>query len=428
MIGFIALLLFFILFLIGTPVSFSMGLAALVGLSIRGAPLRVLPQQIIAGIESFQMLAVPFFILAAQIMNAGEVTERLFDFANELIGWVRGGLAYVNVLASMIFAGISGAAVADASGLGLVEIKAMKDAGFDDTFAVAVTASSSMIGPIIPPSIIMIIYGHIAGISIASLFLAGILPGILAGLLLMFFIYILVVTGRVKGGRTHKISIKRILKSFYKNFLVLLLPPLLLWSIISGIVTPTEAGVLASIYSFILSCLYRGTDFLKEMPNVLLTTMKNTGVILFIVGTTTALVWVLTREQTAIFISRYFFALSDNKYVILILINIFLLVVGAMLNQIPALLIVVPLLSPMSLPLGIHPVHFGLIVVFNLMIGMITPPFGMGLYIMSSITDVPIHKVINACLPFLIPLLVALALVTYIPFLSLWLPTLLLWN
>lgn len=426
MIGLLVLSLFILFFMVGIPVSFSMGLGALIGLIIRGTPLRVLPQQTVAGIESFQMLAVPFFILAAQIMNAGGVTERLFDFAKEVMGWMRGGLAYVNVLASMIFAGISGAAVADASGLGLIEIKAMKDAGFSDEFAVAVTASSSMIGPIIPPSIVMIIYGHIAGVSIAALFVAGIIPGILAGLFLMLFIYYLVVTDRVSSVAVQNISIIRILRSFLRNFFVILLPPLLLWAILSGVVTPTEAGVLASFYAFVVSLFYEGFSMLKKMPEVFLTTMKSTGVILFIIGTTTALVWVLTREQTAIFIAQYFFTITENKILLLILINVFLLIVGAMLNQIPALLIVVPLLSPLGMKLGMHPVHFGLIIVFNLMIGMITPPFGMGLYIMSSITDVPINKVIKACLPFLIPLILALLLVTYIPAISLFLPDLLL--
>ena len=383
-----------------------------------------MPQQIVAGIESFQMLSIPFFILAAQIMNSGTITERLFHFAEEVVGWLRGGLAYVNVLASMIFAGISGAAVADASGLGLIEIKAMKDHGYKETFAVAVTAASSMVGPIIPPSIMLIIYGHIANLSIGALFLAGILPGILAGVCMMLYIAYCVSRGKVLDKPAKKFSLIRLLRSFVSNFFVLLLPPFLLWAILSGNVTPTEAGALASFYALVLSFFYEGRKMFGRLPAIILDTMRNTAQILFILGATQILVWIMTRAQTSLLVSEYFFSITDNKILLLMLINIFLLVIGAVMNTLPAMLVIIPLLSPIGMRIGLDPIHLGLIVVFNLMVGMITPPFGMGLFIMASITGMPIKKVIKACAPFLIPLIIALMIITYVPEVSTLIPRL----
>ncbi len=383
-----------------------------------------MPQQIVAGIESFQMLSIPFFILAAQIMNSGTITERLFHFAEEVVGWLRGGLAYVNVLASMIFAGISGAAVADASGLGLIEIKAMKDHGYKETFAVAVTAASSMVGPIIPPSIMLIIYGHIANLSIGALFLAGILPGILAGVCMMLYIAYCVSRGKVLDKPAKKFSLIRLLRSFVSNFFVLLLPPFLLWAILSGNVTPTEAGALASFYALVLSFFYEGRKMFGRLPAIILDTMRNTAQILFILGATQILVWIMTRAQTSLLVSEYFFSITDNKILLLMLINVFLLVIGAVMNTLPAMLVIIPLLSPIGMRIGLDPIHLGLIVVFNLMVGMITPPFGMGLFIMASITGMPIKKVIKACAPFLIPLIIALMIITYVPEVSTLIPRL----
>lgn len=425
MIGFLVLGLFIAFILINIPISLSMGLASAIGLTIMGVSGCVLPQKMVAGIQSWVLLAVPFYIFAAQIMNFGGIAERLFKFANELVGWIKGGMAHANVLASMIFAGISGAAVADASGLGLVEIKVMTEAGYDKRFAVGVTAASCMLGPIIPPSIMLIIYGHIAELSIAALWFAGLVPGIMTGLILMAYIYLEVARGKVASPALHKFNLRRAGRSFITNFFVILLPVLLLWSILSGLATPTESGVIACLYTFILSLFYRGKAFIKDLPQILIASAKSSGVIMFIIATATAFVWIMTTERTAILISQALLSLTSNKYLVLLIINVFLLIIGALLEQIPAMLIIVPLLAPMANELAVNPIQFGIMVVFNLMIGMITPPMGMALYIMGAITDVPMRDIIMYSLKFFFSLIIALMLITFIPALSMFVPEML---
>lgn len=425
MIGFLVLGLFIAFILINIPISVSMGLASAIGLAIMGISGCVLPQKMVAGIQSWVLLAVPFYILAAQIMNFGGIAERLFKFANELVGWIKGGMAHANVLASMIFAGISGAAVADASGLGLVEIKIMTEAGYDKRFAVGVTAASCMLGPIIPPSIMLIIYGHIAELSIAALWFAGLVPGIVTGLILMGYIYFEVARGKVTSPDLNRFNLRRASRSFIKNFFVILLPILLLWSILSGLATPTETGVIACLYTFILSLFIRGRVFIKDLPKILIASAKSSGVIMFIIATATAFVWIMTTERTAILISQALLSITSNKYLVLLIINVFLLIIGALLEQIPAMLIIVPLLSPMANELGVNPIQFGIMVVFNLMIGMITPPMGMALYIMGAITDVPMRDIIVYSLKFFVALIIALMLITFIPALSTFVPEML---
>lgn len=422
MIGFIALLLFMVLIFLNVPISISMGIASVVCLMVMDIPMAILPQKMVAGVQSWVLLAIPFYVLAAQIMNRGGIAEGLFNFANELVGWIKGGLAHANVLASMIFAGISGAAVADASGLGLVEIEAMDKAGYERKFAVGVTAASCMLGPIIPPSIMLIIYGHLAELSIASLWFAGIIPGILTGLILMTYIYWLVSRGKVIAPPTHRFSIKKMAKSFVQNFFVILLPIILLGTIVTGLATPTETGIIACIYTFVLSLIIRGKAFLKELPSAMIGTAKASGVIMYIIATATVFVWIMTTEQTATFISEGLLNITGNKYLTLLIINIFLLIIGALLEQIPAMLIVVPLLAPIAEQLAINPIQFGVMVVFNLMIGMITPPMGMALYIMAAISGVPMKDIISASMRFFFALVFALLLIAYIPFLSTFIP------
>jgi tripartite ATP-independent transporter DctM subunit len=422
MIGFLVLALFVVFMMLNIPVSISMGLATAVGLSIMDISGAVLPQKMVAGIQSWTLLAVPFYILAAQIMNFGGIANRLFEFADELVGWIKGGLAHANVLASMIFAGISGAAVADASGLGLVEIKVMTDAGYDKRFAVGVTAASCMLGPIIPPSIMLIIYGHIAELSIAALWFGGIVPGIITGLILMAYIYYEVARGKIKSPDPHTFFFRRALKSFVGNIFVIILPVLLLWSIVSGLATPTETGVIACLYTLLLSLIYRGTAFLRELPQILIASARSSGVIMFIIATATAFVWIMTTERTALLISDALLSLTSNKYLLLLIINFFLLLIGALLEQIPAMLIIVPLLAPMAEQLAVNPIQFGIMVVFNLMIGMITPPMGMALYIMGAITDVPMRDIILYSMRFFLALCLALLLITFIPILSTFVP------
>jgi tripartite ATP-independent transporter DctM subunit len=425
MVGFLALALFIILIFLNVPISVSMGIASTICLMVMDVPLAILPQKMVAGVQSWVLLAIPFYVLAAQIMNHGGIAERLFNFADELVGWIKGGLAHANVMASMIFAGISGAAVADASGLGLIEIEAMDKAGYDREFAVGVTAASCMLGPIIPPSIMLIIYGHLSEVSIAALWFGGILPGLITGIILMGYIYWQVSRGRVSGPSTHRFSIRRVVKSMIENFFVILLPVILLGSIVTGLATPTETGIIACIYTLILSLVIKGKKFIKDLPSIFISTTKASAVIMYIIATATVFVWIMTAERTAILLSEGLLNITQNKYLALLIINIFLLIIGALLEQIPAMLIVVPLLAPMADQLAVNPVQFGIMVVFNLMIGMITPPMGMALYIMAAISGVPMKKVISASMRFFFALCFALILITYIPFISTIIPRLL---
>ena len=425
MIGFLVLGLFVLFMFVNIPIAISMGLASAIGLVCLDIPGTALAQKMVAGVQSWTLLAVPFYILAAQIMNYGGVAERMLQFADELVGWIKGGLAHANVLASMIFAGISGAAVADASGLGLVEIKVMSDAGYDKRFAVGVTAASCMLGPIIPPSIMLIIYGHIAELSIATLWFAGIVPGILTGLILMAYIYYAVARKHVVAPAPRPFSFQRTARSFIQNVFVILLPILLLWSILSGMATPTETGVIACLYTFVLSMIFKGKAFLRKIPEVLIVSAKSSGVIMFIIATATAFVWIMTVERSAVMLSDFLLSLTDNRYLLLVIINVFLLIVGAFLEQIPAMLVIVPLMAPIPAEIGMNPIHFGIMVVFNLMIGMITPPMGMALYIMGAITDVPMREIIVYSMRFFLALVFALLLISYIPIISTFVPQLL---
>lgn len=416
------------LFFLGCPVSFAMAIASSITIMILGIPAQVVVQNMIKGVESFGLLAIPFFILAANIMNEAGITKRIFSFSNAAVGWIKGGLGHVNILASMIFAGISGAATADAAGLGLIEMKAMNEAGYDKEFSAAITASSSMLGPIIPPSIVLVVYGYIADVSIGRLFLAGIFPGILAGFLLMVMVYLLASFKIYKIPEAQRFDLNDFKKKLKYGIAGIVAPIIILTGITTGIVTPTESGILASVYSLIVWFIYEKSIPFKKIIKVLKETVISSSLVLFLISTATPLVWVITKERVVVIMSENMLKLTDSPVVLLMLINILLLFAGCVLNQLPALLILVPVLHPIALQMGMDPVHFGLMMVFNLMIGMITPPFGVGLFIVSAIADVPIDRLARAAFPFFIALLIALILIAYIPSISLFLPNLLFGN
>lgn len=416
------------LFFLGCPVSFAMAIASSITIMILGIPAQVVVQNMIKGVESFGLLAIPFFILAANIMNEAGITKRIFSFSNAAVGWIKGGLGHVNILASMIFAGISGAATADAAGLGLIEMKAMNEAGYDKEFSAAITASSSMLGPIIPPSIVLVVYGYIADVSIGRLFLAGIFPGILAGFLLMVMVYLLASFKIYKIPEAQRFDLNDFKKKLKYGIAGIVAPIIILTGITTGIVTPTESGILASVYSLIVWFIYEKSIPFKKIVKVLKETVISSSLVLFLISTATPLVWVITKERVVVIMSENMLKLTDSPVVLLMLINILLLFAGCVLNQLPALLILVPVLHPIALQMGMDPVHFGLMMVFNLMIGMITPPFGVGLFIVSAIADVPIDRLARAAFPFFIALLIALILIAYIPSISLFLPNLLFGN
>ena len=413
--------LFLLLMLIGMPVSIAIMLGTTIGMLIGGYDLLAVPQFMAAATKSPFLLAVPFFILAANLMNALGITQRIFDFATALAGRLRGGLAQVNVVASMIFAGISGAAVADAAGLGTIEIKAMKDSGYSLEFASAITLASATIGPIIPPSVMMLIYAILANVSPAAMFLAGILPGFVIGLILMITIYIQVTLGLQDCPPPVKFSLKRLIKTSKDGVLSLLAPFIILWGMVSGVVTPTEAGVLAVFYSLFLGFIYRSFNW-KVVRKALLDTVKTSSLILYIIAVSSVLSWVMVNEGTAYDIAEWLGKITDNPLILLAIINVFLLILGAILETLPAMLIAVPVLLPAIDALGIDRVHFGIIVIFNLLIGIITPPMGIGLYILAAISGVRVDRLVIASIPYMITLIIALIAITYIPILTLYLP------
>jgi C4-dicarboxylate transporter, DctM subunit len=421
----ILLVLFLVLLALRMPASIAMGVSCLVGLFLGDYPISLIPRYMSGGVESFPLMAVPFFILAGNIMNHSGITNRIFSFANKVVGALPGGLAQVNVMASMIFAGISGAALADAAGLGTIEMKAMTDAGYRRRFSAAVTLASSTIGPIIPPSIVMIIYASEAQVSVARLFLAGVLPGILIGLILMSVIFWLAITGRESCPRTEWPGIGVVFKSFIQNIFALISPAIILWGMIGGVVTPTEAGVLAVFYSILVGLFYREITWIG-IQKAIRESVVSTCVVMFIISTATVMGWILTSERVPHLLAEGLSSITSNKFITLLLLNLLILLLGCVLETLPALLICTPVLLPVAQSVGIDPIHFGIILCFNLIVGMITPPMGIGLYVMVAVAKLRFEEITRASMPFLVVLLFALVIITFIPGLSLWLPDFLL--
>jgi len=406
------------LMLIRCPVTFSMGIAAILGLVLLNTKLVLIPQYLASGTESFSLLAVPFFLLAGNLMNNLGLTRRIFDFAQDLVGHVRGGLAQVNVLASMIFAGISGAALADAGGLGVVEVEAMTKAGYRKPFASAITLASASIGPIIPPSIVFVIYGIQAEVSIGKLFIAGIIPGVIIGVSLMLMNYYFAVRGIEICPVVPQQPFSKVIKSFTKNSLALIAPLIIVGGLLSGATTPTEAGIVAVLYSLFVGFIYRDLSA-KEVFSALMTTVKSTSVIMVLIGISTVISWIYTYEELPQMVAAFILQISQNKYVILTLINLFLLLMGCLIEPIPLLLITTPILVPLMQQIGVDLVHFGVIICYNITLGMITPPMGVGLYVMMKVVNISFEELVGAVYPYLIPLIGALFIITFFPLLSL---------
>jgi tripartite ATP-independent transporter DctM subunit len=408
---------------LGIPISLAMGMACVLVFLISGETLISLPQMIAMGISSYPLMAVPFFILAGNVMNYTGLTTRIFNFCKHLVGPLPGGLAQVNVLASMIFAGISGAAVADCAGLGTIQIKAMTDAGYRKPFSAAVTVASSSIGPIIPPSLILVIYAIESGTSVARLFLAGIIPGVMMGILLMAYIYYLVKTGKESCPTTPRPSLMVILKSFRDSLLAIISPVVILWALVSGVATPTEAGAIAAIYALVVGMIY-GDFHLKDVPMILGASLRLTALIMFIIAMATVMTHILTIERTPQIISEALLRLTTNKYLLLLIINAFLLFLGSIIEGVPALIIMTPILLPIINAIGVDPVQFGIIICFNLVLGNITPPMAIGVVILVGITGCSFEELVRSSTRFLLPLIAALVFISFVPALSLYLPNL----
>lgn len=415
-------LILFTLLVIGVPVAVSLGLASLFFIVMEGIPNIVLLHNMVNGINSFPLIAIPFFILAGHLMNTGGITNRIFAFARSLVGWMPGGLGHVNVGASVIFAGMSGAAVADAGGLGNVEIKAMKDAGYDTDFSVGITAASSTIGPIIPPSLPLVIYGVIADTSIGQLFAAGLIPG-----MLMAFSLMVMVSWYAKVRKYPKddhFSFSILWSTFKRACLPLMTPVIIVGGISTGVFTPTEAAVAAVAYSMFLGIFVYRTLSFKNIIMVSQETIETTASILMIVAASTIFAWILTANQFATFFAEQLLSFTDNKVMILLIITVMVLIIGCFMETIAAITILVPVLLPVAVQIGIDPVHFGIILILNLMLGLLTPPVGMVLYVLAKVSDTPFERCVIATAPFLIPLVSVLLLLTFIPAISMWLPTL----
>jgi TRAP-type C4-dicarboxylate transport system permease large subunit len=459
-------ILFLILMSGGLPVAIAMAGASLIYLFfVQSSPPFVVIHRMVSGIDSFPLLAVPFFILAGNLMNNAGITNRIYNYALALVGWLKGGLGHVNVVGSVVFAGMSGTAIADAAGLGTVEIKAMRDHGYSKEFAVGVTAASATLGPIIPPSLPFVIYGMMANVSVGALFLAGILPGIIMALLMM--ITVAYFAHKNGWGADVRFEGARVLKALMETTVVVVWP-LLLWLLIkqwewpaqatvaaalvllfaadrffkfqavlpimtpvlliggmtTGVFTPTEGAIAACVWAMVLGFFWYRTLHFKMFVKISLDTVETTATVLFIVAAASIFGWMLTATGVTSAISSWVLGFTKEPWVFLLLANALMLFVGCFLEPTAAITILVPILVPICQQLGIDLVHFGLVMVLNLMIGLLHPPMGMVLFVLARVAQLSVERTTMAILPWLIPLLGSLALITYLPALVLWLPKL----
>jgi TRAP-type C4-dicarboxylate transport system permease large subunit len=457
-------ILFLFLMSGGIPVAIAMaGSALLYLLLVPGSPPFVVIHRMVSGIDSFPLLAVPFFILAGNLMNNAGITNRIYNYALSLVGWLKGGLGHVNVVGSVVFAGMSGTAIADAAGLGTIEIKAMKDHGYETEFAVGVTAASATLGPIIPPSLPFVIYGMMANVSVGALFLAGILPGALMALLMM--ITVAYFAHKNNWGSDYKFSWPLIIKALgetamvigwplavwwlveklgwppqstvfgalvvlfvadkvfqFQAVLPIMTPVLLIGGMTTGVFTPTEGAIAACVWALILGFLWYRTLTLKMFVKVCLDTVETTATVLFIVAAASIFGWMLTATGVTTAISAWVLEFTREPWVFLLLANLLMLFVGCFLEPTAAITILVPILVPICQQLGIDLVHFGLVMVLNLMIGLLHPPMGMVLFVLARVAKLSVERTTMAILPWLVPLLGSLIVITYVPSLVLWLP------
>jgi len=422
---FILALVFAVLLAIRVPIAFSIGLATLVTIliSVDVLPaLTTISQRMATGLDSFTLLAIPFFILAGQLMNQGGIAKKLIDFAKVLVGTLPGGLAYVNVISAMLFGAISGSAVAAASAIGGIMDPQMKKEGYDPEFGAAINITSSTTGLLIPPSNVLIVYSLASGgVSIAALFLAGYLPGILVGFGLML------TSGYIAFRKKYKVAERVSLKTAFVRFLdaipSLFLIFIVIGGIIAGIFTATEAAAVAVLYALLLSFFYKEINFSK-IPNILLNSAKTTAIVMLLIATSVAMSWVLSFENIPQAISEGLLNMVESGIAILLIMNLILLLVGAFIDITPAILIFTPIFLPVAVELGIDPIHFGIIIVFNLTVGLCTPPVGTVLFVGCSVADVPITKVLKPLIPMFIVMIVSLLLITFVPEISLFLPRL----
>lgn len=420
MIGLISIGTFLTMLLIGIPILFVIATVCFIYFFVNGMPPLMIMQRMFVGLDQFVIMAVPMFILTGNLMAAGGTLNRLVKFAHVIVGHLRGGVAHVNVVASMFFAGITGAATADVSALGPMEIEMMERAGYRKDFATAVTISSSVIGPIIPPSLPLVVYGVVASTSIGALFLAGIIPGLIMGLSLMILIYVLSFTMHVEQSK--RAPVKEMLTAFVEAIGPLGLPLLIIVGIYSGIFTPTEAASVAALYAFILGkFVYRELKW-SDIPKIMVDSAIITAASLSILAISNVLSWIFSVELLPVKVAEFLTSITTNKFLLILFINIGLLLLGTVMETLASIMITAPIFLPIIQELGMHPVQFGVIISINLTLGLLTPPLGLNLFIASAITRLKVERIAYVTLPFLAVLIIVVLIVSYVPGLSLALP------
>ncbi len=417
----VALSVLALAFIIRMPIARGMMLSSIVYLLLRGRDVSLVAEIFCSKMfNNFILLAVPLFIFAASIMNESKVTDKIFGFASTLVGRWRGGLGHVNVVASLIFSGMTGSAVADASGLGIMEIETMKKEGYDAGFSAAITASSAVIGPIFPPSIPLVIYGVIAGASIGNLFLAGMIPGVLLALALV--VYVSYVAHKRKYPRGVKYTLAQFIRMAVNAIPAMLTPVILLCGIYTGVMTATEAGAVAGLYALIIALVFYRSLGWSGMKNVLLNTVKATGKIGIVLGAAYVFSYIIAIERLPQLVGSFILSFADSSWKFLLLVNVMLFVLGMLVDSAVLQLVLLPILVPIVSQLGINMVHFGIVFTFNTMIGLCTPPFGMLLFIVTGISNERMKIVIREILPIILVMIVVLLVITFLPDCVMWLP------
>ena len=416
-------IIFLVLLLIGVPIAFSLGLSSLFYLFTNNIPLTVISQKFYSGMDSFTLLCIPGFMLAGALMNGGGITRRILNFCNSFLGHFRGSLALVNIVASMVFAGISGTAIADVCSLGSMLIPAMVDDGYDDDFSVAVTAASSVVGPIIPPSVPMVIAGSCVSISVGKMFQAGIIPGILLGMALCIPTYILSV--KRKYPRHDRAGWKVRLETTKDAIWAMLMPVILLGGILSGVFTPTEASIVTCVYALVVGVFVYKEIQITDVPRIVWENIRACASIIVLIGLANVFAYILTAERIPQMVANSILSITDNRIVVILLINVVLLFVGMFMESLAAILITFPVLLPVATAVGMEPVHFALMAILNLMLGLTTPPVGMCVCTGAQIGKISAFKAFKATIPFLATSLIVLMLVSFIPQLTLWIPSIL---
>jgi tripartite ATP-independent transporter DctM subunit len=415
---------FVVLLFVNCPVAFAMLLSSFAFLWLKGMPYLILPERISAGLNSFPLLAMPFFILAARLMNSAGITNRIFNFCLAIVGHKRGGLAHVNVVSSMIFSGISGSAMADVAGLGAIEVKAMRENGYDPGYTAAVTAASCTIGPVVPPSMIMILIGVMMEESVGRLFAGGFIPGVMMGFSMMLLIYFQSFSQKFPFPPPRpRVTRAELVKATKDGFLALLAPVIILGAILSGVTTPTEAGIIGVLYAIFLGIIYKELTF-KSFWQVLKDAALQTGIVMFIVSAAYIFAWIVTTQRTANIAYEFVIQFVSSKWAILLIVNVVLLLIGCIIEGLAAIMITVPVLLPLMQKLQVDPTHFGVFLCINILIGLLTPPLGMAVYVATDLAKVSVMEGFKKSAPFLIPLIITLLLVTYVPEFVLFIPNL----